>query len=203
LIIFQLHSTRTRSKSDYAGLILSYFVLQNRIAFVCHRRNFSLRNIIIVIYEWDFFSICFLFNSPLVHRQTRIKRIKWKIFNYIQTWHKCNLYTTVARVKMLRYFSVICFSIDGIRRRWDRVHTSKVDLPPTIIIIVIAVAQRITYACTHVCYLDGFISGSLARGIRAMKRRFRGGMEDKSCTRKKIYREIDRECLERRREERK
>ncbi|EGI66080.1 hypothetical protein G5I_05472 [Acromyrmex echinatior] len=43
-------------------------------------------------------------------------------------------------------------------------YISKVDSPPTIIILAVAVAQRVTYACTHMCYLGGFIS-ALACGI--------------------------------------
>jgi len=57
-------------------------------------------------------------------------------------------------------------SLIGIKRciRVTYIYISKMDSPPTIIILAVAVAQRVTYACTHVCYLGGFIS-ALACGI--------------------------------------
>ena len=67
---------------------------------------------------------------------------------------------------MLKHSGAIGSLIDGIKRciRVTYTYISKVDSPPTIIILAVAVAQRVTYACTHVCYLGGFIS-ALACGI--------------------------------------
>ncbi|KYN29891.1 hypothetical protein ALC57_00636 [Trachymyrmex cornetzi] len=67
---------------------------------------------------------------------------------------------------MLKYSGAIGSSIDGMKRciRVTYTYISKVDSPPTIIILAVAAAQRVTYACTHVCYLGGFIS-ALACGI--------------------------------------
>lgn len=92
-------------------------------------------------------------------------------------------------VKIRIFPDAIGLSREGALEAYEgRVYTSKMNSSMIIILVSVAAQRtRATHACTHVCYLGGFIS-ALARGIFPRDERTMSVAKRKTrAARKKIY----------------